>query len=255
MKNILTKIKINNFTYYFLILSFLCGLIKNTLILFTIIIIHELGHVITIKAFRYDIEKLEIYPFGGITRINKLINSNILKDFLIAISGVLFQFTIINIIINFINFSDNTLNIIKYYNKSIIIFNLLPIIPLDGSKIITNILELFFSYKISYYLTIIISFISIFLFINYNFIYSLNNYLIILLLIFYTIRYLKDYKYMFNKFLLERIMYKLQYKKIINDTKNITELKKETLHFFKENNKYIKENKKIAEIFDKNTYF
>lgn len=255
MKNILNKVKINYYTYYFLILCFLCGLIKNVLILFMIVIIHEIGHVTMAKLFKYKIEKIEIFPFGGITTINKLINSSILKDILIAISGVLFQYTTVLLITNIYDFMSNTLEIINYYNKTILIFNLLPIIPLDGSKIVEALFNKIFSYKISYYLTIIISIIFILLFINYNVLFSLNNYLIVGILIYNTFKYYKDFKYMFNKFLLERIMYDLPYKKIVNNTKNIKELKKERLHYFKTNNKYINEKEKISKKFDKDTYF
>ena len=255
MKNILNKIKINYYTYYFLILCFFCGLIKNVLILFMIVILHEIGHVITTLLCKYKIEKVEIFPFGGITTINKLINSSIIKDILIAISGVLFQYTTVLLITNIYDFMPNTLELINYYNKTILVFNLLPIIPLDGSKILEALFNKLFSYKLSYYLTVFISIIGIILFINYNVVYSLNNYLIVGVLIFNTFKYFKEFKYTFNKFLLERIMYDLPYKRIENNTKNIKELKKERLHYFKINNKYINEKEKIAKKFDKDTYF
>ena len=208
-----------------------------------------------IKLCKYNIEKLTIYPFGGVTTINKLINSSIKSDILISISGVVFQYIIIYLSTNIIEFSDNTLNLINLYNKLIIIFNILPIIPLDGSKLLESILNNFFSYKLSFYITITVSVISIIIFINYNIIYSINNYFIISILIFYTFKYYKNFKYLFNKFLLERIIYNIQYKKIDNNTKNINSLKKEYLHYFRKNNKYINERKIIRDKFDKSTYF
>ena len=255
MKNILNKIEIKSITYYFLILCFLCGMIKNVLILFLIVIIHELGHIIVIKILKYKIENITIYPFGGITNINKLINSSITKDLFIAVSGVIFQYILIKILITIIPFSYHTLNLINTYNKTIIIFNLLPIVPLDGSKIVFDILSYFFSYKKSYFFTLIVSIIFLIIFMNYNVIYSLNNYLIISVLVYYIIKYYKDFKYIFNKFLLERIIYKLKYNGIINNTKKITDLKKEKLHYFKEKNIYINERKKISKRFDKDSYF
>ena len=251
----MNKFKINNFTYFFFLSCFFCGFIKNAIILFLIIIIHELGHIIVIKLSGYEIDSVTIYPFGGITRINKLINSSLFLDFIIAISGVLFQYLVVTIFLNILTINDNTRLLITTYNKTLFIFNLLPIIPLDGSKIIQNVLEHFFSYKKSYFITLITSVISIILFINYNIFYSLNNYLIIFVLIYNTLKYFKDFKYTFNKFLLERILYHLKYKRIVNNTKNISDLCKNKYHYFKSNKKYISENQKIAKIFDKNTYF
>ena len=249
MKN--TLIKIKPATYYFLLLCFLCGIIKNVLVLFMIVIIHEIGHILVIKFFRYEIENITIYPFGGVTIINKLINSSITKDLIVAVSGVIFQYIVIILIIKYIPFKYNTLNMINNYNKVIIIFNLLPIIPLDGSKIVFDLFSYKFSYKLSYLLTFILSIISIILFINYNIVYSINNYLIISILIYYTFKYYKDFKYVFNKFLLERIMYDFKYKKIINNTKKLTQLKKEKLHYFN----HINERKIIQSKFDKSSYF
>ena len=153
MKNI----SIKPITYYFLLLCFLCGIIKNVLILFMIVIIHEIGHIITIKLFKYKIESIDIYPFGGITSINKMINSSITKDLIIAINGVLFQYIVITIILRYIPFKYNTFNMINTYNKTIIVFNLLSIIPLDGSKIVFDLFSYKFSYKLSYLLTFILS--------------------------------------------------------------------------------------------------
>lgn len=255
MKTILNKININSFTYYFLITCFLCGFIKNAIILFMIVIIHELGHIIMAIICNYKIEKVTIYPFGGITTINKLINSNLNKDFLVAISGIIFQNLIIYLILKLFDFTINTTELIKNYNHTITIFNVLPIMPLDGSKMLENIFNRFLSFKLSNYLTIILSIVFIFTFFLYNNIYSLNNYLIICILIFYTFKYFKDFKYIFNKFLLERIIYNLPYKKINNNTRTLNELKINNKHYFKLGSKYISEKEKIRKKFDKNTYF
>lgn len=255
MKTILNKIKIHSLTYYFFFLYFICGYIKNALVLFLIIIIHEIGHLIFITLFSYPIEKITIYPFGGVTTINKKINSSILKDIIIAFAGVCFQFIVLFILITYIPFMPQTISIMKKYNYTIGIFNLLPIIPLDGSKIIENVFNYFFSYKKSYYLTIVISIFSILTFIKVNLIFSLNNYLIVTILIYYTLKYKKDFKYVFHKFLLERILYDFPYKKIENHTKKMEDLKREHLHYFKEKNRYVSEREKIKKKFDKNTYF
>ena len=58
MKNILIKFNISYYTYLFLIICFFCGFIKNILILFMIIIIHELGHILIIKILKYKIDRI-----------------------------------------------------------------------------------------------------------------------------------------------------------------------------------------------------
>ena len=136
MMNILPKIKINSYTYIFLILCLLCGYIKNITIIFTICLIHEFGHIFFIKLFKYEINSIELLPFGGYTSVNKKINSSINKDLLIACGGIFIQ-VILMFIIYLCKDKINTItyNLLMKYNLILIIFNLIPIIPLDGNQI------------------------------------------------------------------------------------------------------------------------
>ena len=134
------KLKFNELTLFFLLTAFLCGYIKNALIILFIVVFHELGHVLICKILGYDIICIEIFPFGGITKISKHLNDHIYRDFLIAIFGVVFQLLLfIPVIFGFI-----TNEVFIKYNLSIMLFNLLPIIPLDGSKILFEVFSRFF---------------------------------------------------------------------------------------------------------------
>lgn len=249
MKNILTKFKINNYTYLFILLCMVTGYIKNIFIIFTICLIHELGHIFFIKLFNYEIVSVELLPFGGFTTINQKINSNINKDLIISIGGILFQLIFLLILYFWQNkFNYLTYNLFITYNYTLIIFNLIPIIPLDGNKIIHLLLEKIFSYQLSYYLNIGISIIFLVIFLYINYYYHLDNYFIISFLFYKIIMGIKDFKYLRKRFLLERYLYDLEYQKIDNHTKSINNLKKNVLHYFKENNKYIRENVKIEKI-------
>ena len=91
MKNILTKVE---FHYSFLIMALglvLTGHFVNLLIFTSLILIHELGHVITSIIFNYKVDKIIIYPYGGLTKINTLVNTSIKKDLAVALSGILMQ--------------------------------------------------------------------------------------------------------------------------------------------------------------------
>lgn len=249
MKKFYKKIKINNYTYLFFIICALCGYLKNISIIFLICFIHELGHVFFSYIFKYEIISIELFPYGGLTTTNKKINSSINKEIIINLGGIFFQLIFILLLYLF----KSNLNIITYnlyinYNFILIIFNLLPIISLDGNNIIHLLLEKFFSYQLSYQLNFLISLIVLILFFIINYTYGIDNYFIISFLFFKSIMYLKNYKYLKKRFLLERYLYDFEYKKIDNNTKNINDLKKEVRHYFKEDNRYIKEDKKIENI-------
>ena len=243
-------IKINIVTIYFLLILFLCGYLKIGLIIFLIVIIHELGHVFFALLFHYKILNITIYPFGGITKINKDLNTPIYKELLIASGGVIFQL-ILFLIINYFPLSVYVKSNFIKYNFSILFFNLLPIIPLDGSIILNALLNKIFSYKKSYYLYFIISIIGIFIYLITNIWFSLNNYLIISLFVIKTIYAWKNYKFLLNRFLLERYINKYEYKYINTKEGNLDILKINTYQYFKENDKIVSEMTKLKERFDK----
>ena len=243
-------IKVNYLTVYFLLLLFLCGYLKLGLIIFSIVLIHELGHVFFIKLFNYKIESITIYPFGGYTKIYKDINTPVAKELVIASGGILLQIMLF-IIIYFIPISGITKVLFYKYNLSILLFNLIPIIPLDGSIICNSLFNKFFSFKMSYYFTMFISIIGIILYLLSNYWFSLNNYLIVSLFIIKTYYAYKNYNYIFNKFLLERYLNKYEFKYLKTREGNLDILKLDTYQYFRENKKVVSESQKLRERFDK----
>ena len=243
-------IKVNALTLYFLLLLFLCGFIKIGLIIFFIVIFHELGHVFFIKLFKYKIIDITIYPFGGIIKTDKDINTPPNKELLISSGGIIAQI-ILFIIIYFLPISILTKEILYKYNLSIMIFNVLPIIPLDGSIILNAILNKFFSFKVSYHLYFFISCLGIVLYLLSNYWFSLNNYLIVSLFVVKTYYAYKNYNYIFNKFLLERYLNKYVFKYLSTREGDLDILKLDTYQYFKEKEKVVGEAKKLQERFDK----
>ena len=232
----------------------LTGYYLNLIALTSLIIIHEFGHYISAKILKFNVEKIIIYPYGGITRIKDLINKNINKELIISISGILFQliYYYIIMLLNRQNIIRNyTFDIFTKYNQALLSFNILPIYPLDGSKIINLLLSKYLYFNLSNKITIYISLITLLIVIinntyqcNYGYIITLS------ILITYIIKYIKNIKYIYNKFLLERYIYQIKYKDIaIINNKN--KMYKNKTHIIKENNKYIKENKYLNKYFSK----
>jgi len=255
MKNIRNQFKINSLTYWLIFISLLSGLFKNIILIILIVVVHEFGHVFMVKLLGYETLEIQIYPFGGITKIKKDLNSPINHDLIIASGGFIFQIilSIIFIVLLNLNFiTDKTFNIFKTYNFSILFFNLLPIMPLDGYVIIKSLLEKILSIKWAHYITVSLSVIFILLYLQYNYIYSLNNYMITFFLFYKTYVSIKNYNYIYNRFLLERYLKKYNYKKIryLNNN-NCNYFHRETFHIFKTKKEYIGEDRVLREKFDK----
>ena len=242
-------------TYIILALSYIItGYYLNLIVLTSLIIVHELGHYTSAKILNFNVKKIIIYPYGGITIIDDLINKNINKEIIVAISGVLYQslFYIIILYLNKLNIiRDYTFNIYTIYHKSLLFFNLLPIHPLDGSKILNLIISKFIYYNLSNKITIYISIITLIILLKTK-IYN-NNYsyiFILSILITYIYKYIKNLKYIYNKFLLERYIYNIDYKKI-SIINNINKMYKNRTHIIKNKKKYFKEKKYLDKYFTK----
>ena len=140
-----------HYTYIIIAIGFiLTGYFSNLIIFTSIIIIHELGHYIIAKINKLNPEKIIIYPFGGITRMNNLVNTPISKELEVALSGILFQSIYYLIIVTLYDnnlIRDYIFNIYTTYHYSILIFNILPIHPLDGSIILNLLISKHLPYK------------------------------------------------------------------------------------------------------------
>ena len=242
-----------HYTYIIIALGFiLTGYFHNLIIFTSIILIHELGHYIVAKINKLKVEKIVIYPYGGLVKMNNLINTNINKELFVAISGILFQ-TIYYLVIVFLHnqgiVREYIFNLFNTYNTSILLFNILPIHPLDGSKILNLLLSKIIPFNLANKLNIIISIITLIIMIYINY-YDFNYTTILILgvILDNIIKYQKQLKYIFNKFLLERYIYKISH----NKTKKINKINnmyKEKYHILKENNTYITEKQALSHKF------
>ena len=195
-------------------MAFLIGSFMPFIILLLLIIVHEIGHFLTAIFFKIEVDKIYIYPFGGVSKFNISLNESLLKEFLILIMGPLFQIAFYFIIIN-IDYFNNYINLITVYNYTILLFNLLPIYPLDGGKLLNIILSTKLSFRNSFDVSIIVSYLTLLLISIYLLCrnLSLNIVVIISFLIFKISKELKKRKYIFDKFLLERYLNRYSFKK------------------------------------------
>ncbi len=258
MKNICKKINISPFFLFIILISFLSGLFREIICLFIIIVIHELGHIVLSLKYGWKIKKIDLTICGGFITYDDVIDKAFKEEFLISIAGFLSQIIlfILLILLNKIHvIDDGTLFILNKYNLSVLLFNLIPIYPLDGSKIIYNILCIYLPYKKALRLIDMVSIISILaiilliLFINVKIEYS---YIIIFTFIIKKIiMHIKDVPYLFNKLLLERYVYPIKVNKYnYIDGYDLKLFKRGKKNFFKINNHYVKENIILSKKFD-----
>ncbi len=244
MKNILNKIYIHPLFLITLFIFVSIGYFRFLIYFMVLIIVHELGHIIISLLFKWNIDKIIILPFGGLIKYNEIINRPLIEEFLIAISGIIFQYIFYLLVKDFIDYKY-----FKTIHYFIILFNLIPIYPLDGSKILNIFFNIITSFKNSLSLTIIISYIFIIIF---SLLFFNINKIIAFVLIFLMLevnKLYKERKELFNKFLLERYLneFKFKKKKTIN---NVDKMKKDYRHLFYIDGRYLTENYFLKKMFD-----
>ena len=185
--------------FFFLLIIILTGNFNHFSIYFLLLIIHELGHTLIGIILGYKLDKISFYPCGGVTSFNIPLNIPLKKELLILMMGPIFQVIGYLVLKQYIDG-----NYLTIYHYTLLIFNLLPIYPLDGGRII-NIL---FNYHFCYLNNII----------NFN----LNLLLMIIVLVFKLVSNYRNLKYYYSKFLLERYLnnYSFKKKKYINSIDN-----------------------------------
>ena len=193
------------------------------------------------------LKRIEIYPYGGCSKLEYDINIPLYKELLVLVMGPLTQIIFTYFIYHLSLVSDYFF----LYSRLILLFNLLPIYPLDGGKIV----NIFLSYIISFYRSLKITFnISYFIYITLVYLVIINknkNLFIFLILISLGIDLYKGIEMgniIFRKFILERYLNNYLFRKS-KRISSLYKMKKGYYHYFYINNELVEENKYLKKIF------
>lgn len=195
--------------------------------------------------YEWNVRSINIYPFGGVIKYEGVIDKPFKEELLVSIMGPIFQ-VILYIIIYLLNknylVSNYFFNIFRNYHYAMIFLNIIPIIPLDGSKVINILLNKVFSFQVSYKLLLFISIMFTILLILY-----INSYSVIFVIGFIItelFNYIKNKSFIYNRFIYERYLYPNNYKKYkkVDSIKNMFRNKKNLIKY---KNIYITEKEAI----------
>lgn len=136
------QITINLQIFLFIILFLLTKQIELYALIMFFALIHECGHIFAGLILKLKPKKLDIMPFGLAVTFEsygykKLVET---KKILIALAGPLTNI-LICVIALFIHIDQNVKQTIIYSNILVALFNLIPIYPLDGGRILKGLIK------------------------------------------------------------------------------------------------------------------
>ncbi len=143
------KIKINFLLLILLPLYFYYGYGVEISVCLISVFLHEFSHVFVSNKIGLDMIEIEMFPFGGVAKSKESFWISTIDEIFISIAGPIMNFVIVIIFI-FINKVAPNINIIEIIIKANLIiglFNVLPIFPLDGGRILRSYISSKIGYK------------------------------------------------------------------------------------------------------------
>ncbi len=194
----------------------LTGFFRDLIVLFLIIFIHEWGHYWMARFFNWRVRRIVLLPFGGMAEVDEHGNRPFKEEFLVVLFGPLQHAWLIAFGMCLVYFDVWTPAFFEKffaYNFMILLFNLLPIWPLDGGKLLFLLIAYFRPFKkahasmliLSFFFLICFAFVSMFIFQLH-----LNAGIILIFLLFSLYTEYRHHYYVFLRFLLERLAKKTE---------------------------------------------
>ncbi|MBP0723883.1 M50 family metallopeptidase [Bacillus sp. RG28] len=161
-----TKIKIHPLYWLIAGIGLITASFWSVIFLTIIIFVHELGHALVATFFNWRINKVVLLPFGGVVDLDEHGNRPLLEEFLVTIAGP-FQHFLLYLAAFFLYkisiLPQNLYELFLFHNLCILCFNLFPIWPLDGGKILYQLFLLIFPFAKAHEVNLYCSFIFLFL--------------------------------------------------------------------------------------------
>jgi stage IV sporulation protein FB len=179
-------------------------------LLLLIIFVHEMGHAVAASFFSWRIKRISFLPFGGVAEIDEHGNRPLREEAIVTISGPLQHVWLIGggYLLSEMNLiSPELFDLFLQFNLMVLIFNLLPIWPLDGGKIVFLMFSLKHSFPNAHRQTLLVSIGSLIIFIAAVLTispFNLNVWIVITFIIISLYTEWKQQPYVFMRFLLER---------------------------------------------------
>jgi stage IV sporulation protein FB len=117
------------------------GYLGETVVLFGLVLAHEMVHMLVARAHGLEVGDVELFPFGGVARIEDVLELDPQVENNVALAGPLFNFLLVAVAVVFyanVPYLQQHETFLFFIRCNLVlgIFNLLPALPLDGGRIL-----------------------------------------------------------------------------------------------------------------------
>ncbi|MDO6656011.1 MULTISPECIES: M50 family metallopeptidase [Bacillaceae] len=201
-------------------LSILTGRFREMLLLFLVVLIHELGHAGAARFLGWRINEIVLLPFGGVAVVDEHGNRPLKEELIVILAGPLQHVWMMGVgaTLHYMGIWNDMFDLFMLHNIMILLFNLLPIWPLDGGKLLFLLYSLRLPFKSAHKMMLYSSLFCFSLLIILTailFPFHLNLWMVIVFLSVSQFKEWKHHPYIYFRFLLER------YSKSFNGKKQV----------------------------------
>jgi stage IV sporulation protein FB len=208
--DLLRKIQIHPLLWIIIALAVATAHFIELMMVLLIIFVHEMGHGAAASFFSWRIKKIALLPFGGVAEMDEHGNRPLKEELLVVLAGPLQHVWMIAVAYMLLFagiLPEKWHSLFIDYNLMVLLFNLLPIWPLDGGKLLFIMMSMNASFQEAHLRTLSISAGALGIFsVTLIFIapLTLNVWVIIGFLAFSLHYEWKQRKFIFMRFLMER---------------------------------------------------
>ncbi|MFT8873044.1 MAG: site-2 protease family protein [Sporolactobacillus sp.] len=164
IKFLLTHTRIHPLFCLILVAGAATGYMWETFSAFFIVLIHEWGHAAAAYAFGWKVVRIELLPFGGVARLDDDEDHPFWQEAAVIIAGPLqhLPLALLALALSHASFwGVSQQHAFLQENAALLLFNLLPIWPLDGGRLLHVALQMRYPFKAAYHKALIFSFFAL----------------------------------------------------------------------------------------------
>lgn len=133
------RVTLNPLFFVLIGLSIAAGMVGEMLIIFAVVLFHEISHAVVAAGFGLKVTEISLTPLGGIARVEGLLEADPTAEGLIAVIGPVNNLLAGGVALGLAHMGYIGGAFVDFFikaNLAIGLANLVPVLPLDGGRIL-----------------------------------------------------------------------------------------------------------------------